>query len=706
MKYKVGLALSLVMASVLMGETFELGKIEVSDAKEIGYSSTTTVLDSQTMQDNERTTVVDALNTLSGISIQNGGGRNEQMVMVRGFDVKHAPLFIDGIPIAVPYDGYVDFSRFTTYDLSQIEVSKGLTSVLLGPNTFAGAINMVTKKPTKAFEGEVGVGVFSGNGKDGYITAGTNQGSFYGIVSLSGSQKDSYPLSGDFPSGIKYEDGGSRNNSASKDGKVNLKVGYTPNNSDEYSFNYIKQHATKDVPPFAGVIDGTIIKDSNPNTSGGGTVHFWKWDYWDKESYYFLSKTDFDNWYVKTRAYYDIFQNSLLMYTDPTYSTLSNGGSLAKASSNPSFYDDNTKGVSVETGVKLFEADTLKFALHYKEDTHKEGSTNGWTKAANPEYTMQDDISSFGVEYKRALTNSTALIVGTSYDWEKAQKAPNTNYGATGNYFSDAALTTPITSYATLKNFDLGEASSLNPMAKLETKIDETTSIYGGISKKSRIPSIKDRYSFKMGNYVPNPDLQEESIVNYEIGGTKSFDLVTFKAALFYADIRDYIQSAYVPIWYKPTGAAVQQQQLKNIGEVSEKGIELEASFLLADHFSFDGSYTYLDMKNETDSNVKITDVPKHKFFASTKYEFTKSLAWILSYEYDSERFTSYVLSGSNIYYSSGDASIWGTKLVYNPTKELAFEAGVKNLFDENYYVNYGYPEAGRVFYGNVKYKF
>jgi len=31
---------------------------------------------------------------------------------------------------------------------------------------------------------------------------------------------------------------------------------------------------------------------------------------------------------------------------------------------------------------------------------------------------------------------------------------------------------------------------------------------------------------------------------------------------------------------------------------------------------------------------------------------------------------------------------------------------GVKNLFDENYYVNYGYPEAGRIFYSNVKYKF
>ena len=112
-------------------------------------------------------------------------------------------------------------------------------------------------------------------------------------------------------------------------------------------------------------------------------------------------------------------------------------------------------------------------------------------------------------------------------------------------------------------------------------------------------------------------------------------------------------------------------------------------------------------MKNETDSSVKITDVPKHKIFGSTKYEFNKSLAWILSYEYDAEMFTSFMNSSNiNQYYSSGSASIWGTKLVYKPTKELALEVGVKNLFDENYYVNYGYPEAGRIFYSNVKYKF
>ena len=239
-------------------------------------------------------------------------------------------------------------------------------------------------------------------------------------------------------------------------------------------------------------------------------------------------------------------------------------------------------------------------------------------------------------------------------------------------------------------------------MIKLDTKLDDTTTLYGGISKKSRIPSIKDRYSYRLGTFVPNPDLEEESIVNYEIGGSKSFDNVVLRASVFYAKIEDYIQSAYVPVWYNTT----QQQQLQNIGEVEEKGFELDASVMLNDSWSVEGSYTRLDMQNESNPSVKITDVPKHKVLVSANYDFNKQFSWITTYEYDSEQLTAYASSGTTTYYSSDSASIWGTKLIYRPTKALAFEAGVKNIFDDNYYINYGYPEAGRVVYSNVKYKF
>ena len=49
----------------------------------------------------------------------------------------------------MPYDGYVDPGRFTTFDLAEVNVTKGYTSLLYGPNAMGGAINLISRKPVK-----------------------------------------------------------------------------------------------------------------------------------------------------------------------------------------------------------------------------------------------------------------------------------------------------------------------------------------------------------------------------------------------------------------------------------------------------------------------------------------------------------------------------------------------------------------------------
>lgn len=689
-KHILILSLAAVSALYSADGVFDLGKIDVSGVGEAS-SSTTTVIDAQEMQDQERKTIVEALNLLPGATIQNFGARNEQMIMIRGFDVKHAPLYIDGIPIAVPYDGYVDFSRFTTFDLSQIEVSKGLASPLLGANTFAGAINLVTKKPTKSFEGDMGIGAFSGNGRTGYINMGSNQGSYYVQASASKTQRDDYPLSHNFPSGLTYEDGGSRNNSYAKDDKINLKAGYTPNSTDEYSINYIRQNADKGVPPYTSLVNQNSAK-------------FWQWRYWDKQSLYFLSKTDFGNWYLKSRVYYDKFQNSLAMYTSPTYSTYSFGGV-----GNPSWYDEYTKGASVETGVKLSTINTLKMALHYKIDDHQEGGAN---QAAV--YEMKDTIGSVGVEDTHVFSNALKLTFGGSYDKEKIDTAQNTQYGKSNTaYYNDALgiSQNTTTGYTTSQAFNNGKTGMFNPMFKLDGKIDDSLTWYGGIAHKSRIPSIKDRYSFKFNTFVPNPELNSEKTINYEIGGTKRLGTASINGAIFYADVNDYIQNAYIPLWYKSGTTYTQQQQLQNVGKVTLKGFEVSAVYAPLDSLVFNGSYTYLKMSNEVDESQKITDVPKNKVIVTAAYTPIEKLTWFNTYEYDSERYASIGTTGSgattkNVYDNTGSLSVWNTKATYHVTKALSCDLGINNVFDRNNYYSYGFPEAGRMFFGNVRYKF
>lgn len=105
--------------------------------------------------------------------------RNELLVFLRGFDARQAPPFVDGVPVYVPYDGYVDFNRFGTQDLAGIQVVKGFSSIAYGPNALGGAINVVTRKPSRPFEGDVSLGVADGQDQRAALNIGTRQGIWY-----------------------------------------------------------------------------------------------------------------------------------------------------------------------------------------------------------------------------------------------------------------------------------------------------------------------------------------------------------------------------------------------------------------------------------------------------------------------------------------------------------------------------------------------
>ena len=89
---------------------------------------------------------------------------------MRGFGRWQVPLSIDGIRIYLPADNRLDFNRFLTQDLAEIEVQKGYVSVLDGPGGMGGAINLITRKPTEPFEAEFRAGC--GRGRGGRLRAG------------------------------------------------------------------------------------------------------------------------------------------------------------------------------------------------------------------------------------------------------------------------------------------------------------------------------------------------------------------------------------------------------------------------------------------------------------------------------------------------------------------------------------------------------
>ncbi|WP_041963042.1 TonB-dependent receptor [Sulfurospirillum cavolei] len=666
----LGAMLSLVASSMLLAETFELGKIEVTSEKDISANPSVEVVTSETIKETDAKTVVDALQSTPGVYADYAGARGESKVRVRGFSSNRVPIYVDGIPIYVPYDHNIDLGRFKTYDIGEIDVSKGYVSPMYGANTMGGAINLITKQPTKELEGEVGVGAFSGDGYEEYATIGTKQELYYGLISVSNVSRDYYKISSDYdPAG--HQDGHKRSNSESGDKKLNLKVGYTPNSTDEYSFNYIVQRGDKEQPWYAS---------AQGSTGSGVYNRNWDWKDWDKTSYYVITKTAIGEHFLKTRWYYDEFYNKILFKGTPQTSAQNTVTEISE-------YDDNTFGGIIEGDIKIADNHLLKLSVSQKYDNHKDISS----KSSGADLKDESKTLSLGAEYSWQISDKLTWTLGGSYDQNEVTKAEYRNNAGT----------------RIAGEFPKYDSDAFNPQTILSYQATKDLMFYGSVSQKSNMPTLKDRYSSRFGDYILNPSLDAERSTTYEIGTDWAFvEDQHAKVALFYTKTKDYIASVSGLTNTNPalgcTGTNCKQMQ--NFDQEEHKGAEVSLNSQWNEQLRSTLSYTYIDatIEDSKTANAKYTtDTPKHSYYASLTYSPIHSVDITPIVRHEGKRYST--VSGSE---ESSSYTVADIRVAYRPIKNLELAVGIKNLFDEYYYYNNGYAQEGRNYYANARYSF
>jgi len=111
--------------------------------------------------------------------------------------------------------------------------------------------------------------------------------------------------------------------------------------------------------------------------------------------------------------------------------------------------------------------------------------------------------------------------------------------------------------------------------------------LYATLAHKSRLPTLKDRYSQRLGTYIENPALQPESATHTELGYRVQADPTThWQAAIFNSDISNKIQSV--------ANVSGNKAQMQNLGRVRISGLEGEHQCNTV--LSLNGSYTYSDI--------------------------------------------------------------------------------------------------------------
>lgn len=670
-----------------------------------------------------------AVDILPGVSTSNSGNsRNEKDVYVRGFDRFRVPLYQDGVRVYLPADNRIDFNRFLTDDLAEIQVQKGYVSVLNGPGGMGGAINLVSRKPTKEIELEGRAGaVFNGdldelNQWRSYAFAGTRQKYWYAQVSGNIVDRDAFNLSKDFDApnvsgpgffpDFPYEKGGDRDQSDFRDWRINSKIGVTPNATDEYVVNYTNQQGEKGAPLH-------VERAAVQGYSNGAHRRFWDWPQWDTSSLSWLSKTQLgEASYVKTNAYYNTFDNIARFFRDPLLSPLPGSYGPYDRILFDSVYEDDSKGGFVEFGTSLIPMNTLKGAIHFRRDEHNEfrsnhaESTGAFSGRSNFQ-SQSEETWSYALENTFHATRQIDFVTGVSYDTNEVLRADGTT-------------------------LPLPELDAWNAQGALIYNYSDSGKVYSSLSSRTRFPTLFDRYSTRLGSATANPAIGEERSTNYEIGWSDTlFRQLKLSSALFYSDIDDSIQSAF-------TRANANNSIVVLNVDGETYGLELSADWDVNSTLRIGGNYTYMERRLDfagaasqqptqafAISASEAEGTPRHELFLYAAWRATDRLTLTPSMEIASDRSSlvkscrstltvlggvqetggcptanSTALTARPNYDRIGSYALLNFQAEYAFNEKASLALGATNILDEDYALSDGFPEAGRQFFANARVKF
>jgi iron complex outermembrane receptor protein len=232
------------------------------------------------------------------------------------------------------------------------------------------------------------------------------------------------------------------------------------------------------------------------------------------------------------------------------------------------------------------------------------------------------------------------------------------------------------------------ESTANNGQLVATWKAGEGRSWVAGVSRKTRFPTLKERFSGGLGSAVPNPGLEPEYATHAEIAFEQAAAWGSLRASAFTARTTDAIEAVTLPGSACSSPPCTQQQ---NVGKQRNRGLEVSAEVTPSERFTLGGQMTLLDRDNLSSPQVAVTGTPRYRYQLSA--DVGLAAAWRLRLDANREGRRISNSTGTRVAdaftvvnaFVRGDlGSGWGVS------------AGVRNLFDELYAYDEGFFEPGR----------
>ena len=558
--------------------------------------------------------------------------RNEYSFRLRGFEQRQISVFLDGIPISIPFDGTVDISQLIGEDYTKMRLSKGVSSILYGANSLGGTVDISTQTP-------------GFNKRWGVCLEGSNQERFFGhlqfnhkIYKMKYSVSFTHERCPDFKLPENFqpqpnEDGDTRNNSAYRKNSLNFKFRYDINTSHQLGININFIDNWYNVPPQVFV--------SNPR--------FWRFPDWKKNivsinSLNILSPSIL----LQSVVFYDSYYNHLDSYDNDNYNSQTQRYAFS------SIYDDYSLGGIVYPQLKLIKQGTTNGIVSFKHDVHQQKNN----QESYQKYSAQ--IMGIGLEQEIQLSSPFQVSVGMD-----------------ANYFLPVSY----------NNEESREPILLfNGQTLLNYQLSADMNIFFLMGKKSRFPTLKELYSDRLGRNIPNPNLGEEHAWNLELGSQWFNHSSRVKFSFFYSQLNDLITEVQLP---------ENVQQLQNTAQAEFKGVEIDGMINVLP-CNLQLNYTFLDAQDRSparESNY-LSYRPKHRLNSWLRWDVTSSLQLQADATYTADQY--YQNPASLEWEKLNDFSQFNSTVNYFYKSQFTLYLRISNIFDQLYYSEYGIPMPGR----------